>query len=52
MATEKQRRNELAKKMFGKSWRQLDGFLRHAVTLVLRSKSHRAESVAAQKGGA
>lgn len=31
-------REEMARKLFGKSWRQLDGFLRHAVVLALRAR--------------
>lgn len=31
------KRNLKAKEMFGKSWRQLDGFLRHAVILAMRN---------------
>jgi hypothetical protein len=33
----KKERNDMALKLFNKSWRQLDGFLRHAVLLALRA---------------
>lgn len=39
--TTAQKRNAKAKEMFGKSWRQLDGFLRHAVILTLQARGER-----------